>query len=298
MKLSLEKRRIVPLVQLLAALLGCTAAVVALLSKESTLRLLLAGLCLGLLVHVLYYLLKLRPTHRALGGSRFQCARKKLTFTAVLPGGERRTLEVRRLLGRKKDDRGAPVQLNWITFMRGCHGLSSWVKRRVSPALYVGVNPAGIFMAKHIRARLGQGDTPVAGYHSLRAGLGENEPLELPVWPPSTSVPEGPILIVDSMFRTGQTAAELAERLRERYGNDVELWYVCLVGCGISPEDVEKARRQSHTPPGKPVPSERVFEMAAETSMHREQKRIPPAIQPHAIAYVSSGIIELPHALQ
>ena len=295
---ALEKKRLIPLMQLLAAFLGCTAAVVVLLREKSTLRALLAGVCLGLLVYVLYYLLKLRPMYRALGGSGFQGARKRLAVTTETPRGERKTLEVRRLVSRRRADARVPLQLNWLTFLRGCHELARWMKRRVSPALYVGVDRAGVVIAGYIRSRLSQENTPLVAYHTSQGRPGEEVSAETRAWPPPDGLAVGPLLIVDSVIHTGWAVSRLAERLRGQYGDGVELWYVGLVVCGVSAEDVETARRKSQTPPGRPVPLEEVLSVATGGTVRGEPNRSSFAISPQAIAYVSSGPVKLPFEAQ
>jgi len=193
-------------------MLSGVAAAIALWKDVNLLAAILGGVCLGLLVPALYYFFKLRGIYSVLGGSQFQGSRDSVLVEEDLPRDlpKPHTHEAHHLVGPEAGS--DTLSVNWITFLKGCEALTSWVSHpRVSPVLYVGINPAGIIIASYIRGRL-RHDVPLATYLIPPGGTRDSTEDHLHGVPASFKGKVVPVLMVDSQIKTGTTAGAVAKR--------------------------------------------------------------------------------------
>ncbi len=271
-------------------LLTGIAGVVALLKGLHVLAALIGGVCLGLAGPVLVYMKTLRRTRGIIGGLGSQVTRDSFLVRTERP----KTKQEYSVYHLKK--RVGPTErraLNWVTFLEGCEALTDWVRDRVEPGLYVGMNPCGIMVASYIRSKLNHNRVPFATYLTSPARPGQ--PDQLQGMPAKDQFKRGPVLLVDSRIKTGDTGREAAKAVKNHLGGDVELWYVCLLACGITHKGVRNARRASKTGNGDAIPIEFLFTNDSNTCVQVKELG---EYSPHGVAYVGEGIIELPSKLR
>lgn len=267
------------------AILSGAVAAVALWKNLSILAAVLGGVCLGLLAPALYYFFKLRGVYNVLGGAQSQETRDSVLVKMDLPQGSRSKHRACHI-GGSTPGPGA-LSVNWVTFLKGCDTLTAWVKSRVKPSLYIGVNPAGTIIASHIRGSLGH-DAPLATCFIPEGAPHDSAGRYLNGVPTSGSSLRGPVLIVDSQIKTGVTAGAIEKALRKRLDADVAIWYVALIACGIPRDGVRSARTLSETKDG-PLPLASLFLPQVNTFV---EVSVP--LCPHCVVYLAESFVELP----
>lgn len=194
---------------------------------------------------------------------------------------------------RREGDEDLVVQLTSATVLDGLRRLHGTLAPSEGFALCIGINPTGLALAKVLakefdvpRENVGVVLTSRKDVHGHRSSLWAlpNNAACSGHWEQNGKF-VGKILLVDSEFKSGNTAKEAIEHLAKEFACDPQqIWYVALVACGVTRQtiqecgslklsDILKARLVL---PGQPPNTD---------------------VIPHRVAYFTPGYVEMPYGI-